>query len=182
MIPRRDNGLKKAEKEFPNPKKKINKKKVMLCVWWDYLGIIYFELLDNNETIDSYLYASQLEMVQEALVKKRSVLINRKIPLLLHDNAKPHVSKIVQEKINDLGWEVLPHPPYSPDIAPSDFHLFRSLQNSLQEKKFKNLDDIKSHIQDFFDSKTQSFYQKGIEMLPQRWKSVVDSNGDYFDY
>ncbi|KAG5318536.1 MOS1T transposase, partial [Pseudoatta argentina] len=44
--------------------------------------------------------------------------------ILLHDNARPHVAKPVKTYLETLKWEVLPHPPYSPDIAPSDFHLF----------------------------------------------------------
>ncbi|VDP00645.1 unnamed protein product [Heligmosomoides polygyrus] len=41
----------------------------------------------------------------------------------LHDNMRPHVAKVVQQKFEKLGWTVLPHPPYSPDIAPSDYHI-----------------------------------------------------------
>ncbi len=48
-------------------------------------------------------------------------------PCLLHDNAAPHTAKVTKETLEALGFRVLPHPPYSPDLAPSDFHLFRSL-------------------------------------------------------
>ncbi|GFT61092.1 histone-lysine N-methyltransferase SETMAR [Trichonephila clavipes] len=51
-----------------------------------------------------------------------------------HDNARPHTAIVTQQKLNALGWEVLGHPPYTPDIAPSDYYLFRSLQNYLTEK------------------------------------------------
>ncbi|KAG5344031.1 SETMR methyltransferase, partial [Acromyrmex charruanus] len=51
-----------------------------------------------------------------------------------HDNTRPHTSLITRQKLRKLGWEVLMHPPYSPDIAPSDYHLFRSLQTSLNGK------------------------------------------------
>ena len=43
---------------------------------------------------------------------------------LLHDNVRPHVASSVRTKINKFGWEVLQHPPYSPYLAPSDFHVF----------------------------------------------------------
>ena len=99
--------LDEGEKPKPSPKRKSNKKKVMLCVFWDFQGIIHFELLENNETVDSNLYSLQLENLNQSLIRKRPKFKKRKKPVLLHDNAKPHISKIVQEKISDLDWEVL---------------------------------------------------------------------------
>ncbi|KOX72526.1 Histone-lysine N-methyltransferase SETMAR [Melipona quadrifasciata] len=61
-----------------------------------------------------------------------------------------HFARRTLEKINELGWEVLPHPPHSFDIAPSDFHLFRSLQHFLNGKKFENLDDVQNAISRYF--------------------------------
>ena len=57
---------------------------------------------------------------------------------------------IFGQKLLELGWDVLPHPPYNPELAPSDYFLFRSLQNSLNGKNFNNDDDIKSYLIQFF--------------------------------
>ena len=59
---------------------------------------------------------------------------NSKIVVLLHDNSRPHTERVTQEKILELQRPVLPHPPYSSDLAPTDFHLFCSLQNFLKGK------------------------------------------------
>ncbi|EZA57614.1 Histone-lysine N-methyltransferase SETMAR, partial [Ooceraea biroi] len=59
-------------------------------------------------------------------------LVNRKGVLFHQDNARPHTSLTIRTKLLQLGWDVLPHPAYSPDIAPSDYYLFRSLQNFLK--------------------------------------------------
>ena len=67
---------------------------------------------------------------------------------------------------------------YSPDLAPSDYFLFRSLQNSLNDKNFNNDDDIKSYLIQFFANKNQ-FYECGIMMLPERWQKVIDQNGQH---
>ncbi|EZA48646.1 Histone-lysine N-methyltransferase SETMAR [Ooceraea biroi] len=63
-----------------------------------------------------------------------------------YDNARPRTSLVAREKLLQLGWDVLLHPPYSPDLAPSDYHLFRSLQNALNGKTFTADEDIKSFL------------------------------------
>ena len=89
-----------------------------------------------------------------------------------HDNAKPHVAQIVMEKLDKFGWELLPHPPYSPDLAPSDYHLFRTLSNDMRGKKFKDEDDLKNYPQNFFDSNPKEFYASGIYDLPEERSHV----------
>jgi histone-lysine N-methyltransferase SETMAR len=75
--------------------------------------------------------------------------------------------------------EVLPHPPYSPDLAPSDFHLFRSLQNHLNGKTFKNDEELKNWLDEFFDSEPAAFFKSGMDKLPGRWEYVVNNEGAY---
>ncbi|KAK1137736.1 hypothetical protein K0M31_002230 [Melipona bicolor] len=148
-------------------------------VWWDYKGILYFELMPQNQTINSNVYVEQLDKLNDAIEEKRPVLSNRKGVVFHHDNARPHTSLVTRQKLLELGWDVLSHPPYSPDLAPSDYHLFRSMQNSLNGKIFNNADDVRSHLIQFFNSKDQTFYERGIFTLPERWKKVIDKNGQY---
>ena len=82
--------------------------------------------------------------------------------------------------IEELGWEVLPHPPYSPDLALTDYHLFRSMSNHLSGLTFENENSIATWIEEFFDQKSPSFFKHGIDKLPERWKEVIDSGGEYF--
>jgi histone-lysine N-methyltransferase SETMAR len=70
-----------------------------------------------------------------------------------------HVSIMTQEKLNEFGWEILTHPVYSPDIAPSDYYLFRSLPNHLHGEKMGSFDDVKKCVDDFFDSQPAEFYE-----------------------
>ena len=138
-------------------------------------------MLPTNTTITAALYRDQLGRVVTKLTIQRPSLVNRKRVILLHDNARPHVAKMTHEKIVELGWEVLPHPPYSPDLGPSDYYLFRSLQQQLRTKNFENDDEVKMFLNTFLNSKSTSFYRNGIEMLVGKWQRVVDCNGDYFD-
>ena len=100
--------------------------------------------------------------------------------LLLHDNARPHVADLTKQKMGTLGMTDLLHPAYSPDLAPSDYHLFRSLEHYLREKKFKSKEEIKCVLLIFFYSKPAEFYKKGIFDLPNRWQKVIENNGNYF--
>ncbi|KAJ0178716.1 hypothetical protein K1T71_005491 [Dendrolimus kikuchii] len=84
-----------------------------------------------------------------------------------------------QQKLREFGWEVLMHPPYSPDLAPSDFHLFRSLQNSLGSVRLTSREDCQNNLSQFFDQKPQNFYSNGITSLPTRWQKVIQQNGTY---
>jgi histone-lysine N-methyltransferase SETMAR len=78
----------------------------------------------------------------------------------------PYTAKATQKKILELNWTVIPYPPYLPDLAPSDFHLFCSLHNHLREKRFEN----EIRLVKFFDSIPPEFYSRGIDKLPERWE------------
>ena len=84
---------------------------------------------------------------------------------------RPHIAKLVREKLDTFGWNIFPHPPY--------FHLFRSMQNFLDGKEFENDEEVKSAIFTFFASKPQSFFQNAISALVKRWHYIVDSAGEY---
>lgn len=165
--------LKPGSSGVPTPRSDLHPRKVLLCVWWCATGPIHWELLPPNTTVTADLYCRQLDIVATKLRGKMDRVY------FLHDNARPHVAKDVRQKLQDLGWTTLPHPPYSPDMAPSDYHLFRSLHHFLDGQAFKDEDDLKSSLQSFFDQKSQSFYRQGIDNLPIRWQYIVDNNGAY---
>ncbi|GFV97394.1 histone-lysine N-methyltransferase SETMAR [Trichonephila clavipes] len=94
--------------------------------------------------------------------KKKPALESGKGIVFHHDNARPHTGMVTQQKLNALGWEVLGHPTYSPDIAPSNYYLLRSLQNYLTGKKFKSFESVSKGVADYFNSKDENFYRTGI--------------------
>ena len=115
----------------------IRRKKVSLSVWWDYEGIVYFELLPPNRTINSVVYIEQLTKLNNAVEEKRAELTNRKGVAFHRDDARPRASLVTRQKLLELGWDVSPRPPYSPHLASSDYFSFRSLQNSSNGKNFQ---------------------------------------------
>ena len=164
------------------PKKNIHASKVMLCIWWDQSGAIYHELLKPSKTITGDRYRLQLIRLNRALKEKRPEWDGRHDKLiLLHDNARPHVAKPVKKYLEGVDWEVLLHPPYSPDIAPSDYHLFRSMQSALTGERFTSHESVENWLNEWIKSKEPDFFRRGIRMLPERWGKVVASDGAYFE-
>jgi len=98
-------------------------RKTMLCVWWDQEGVIYYKLLKSSETVDAHRYHQQLIKLHRVLREKRPHYRKRHGKLIsLHDNAPLHTT-MVQNYFETLNYKVLSHPAYSPDMAPSDYHL-----------------------------------------------------------
>ncbi|UYV63735.1 hypothetical protein LAZ67_2005461 [Cordylochernes scorpioides] len=101
--------------------------------------------------------------------------------LFLHDNARPHTSCKTVSIIIKLGFEVLEHPAYSPDLAPSDYFLFGLPKKELKGKRFDSDEDVQRVVQDFFHTLPKSAYKEGIYKLPERWRRCIESQGDYFE-
>ncbi|UYV71187.1 hypothetical protein LAZ67_8002076 [Cordylochernes scorpioides] len=146
------------------------------------LGVIYYQLLQPNETITGERYQQQLMRLSRALKIKRPPYAKRHDKVIYqHDNARPHVAKVVKETLEALQWDVLPHPLYSPDIAPSDYHMFRSMTHSLAEQHFTSYEEAKNWVNVWIASKDEEFFRHGIRMLPERWEKVVAKDGQYFE-
>jgi len=139
-------------------------------------------MLEPGETVTSARYQKQMIKLSNAIEAKRPFTDSgtRQV-ILLHDNARPHTAKATMEVISNLNWEVLPHAAYSPDLAPSDYHLFRSLQHHLCDSHFRSLEEVKKSIDEFIESKSPSFFRSGIRKLAERWQKCVESEGDYFE-
>ena len=88
---------------------KVGTSDVKKTRWWTGRQILHYELLPTGQTITGDLYSQQLERVQQALRQKKPELLNRKGVLFLHDNARPHVARVVRDTIQQLGWEILYH-------------------------------------------------------------------------
>ena len=103
--------------------------------------------------------------LDKEMKEKRPELATRKGVIFHQDNARPHTSLVI--------------PSYSPDLAPSHYHLFRSLQNHLNGKTFDSNEAVKNELIQFFVSKNQTFYESGIMKLTERWQKVIGQNDQY---
>ena len=101
--------------------------------------------------------------------------------LLNHDNAPAHTSHVAMATIHDCGFELLSHPPYSPDLAPSDFHLFRHLKESLRGRAFKEDEDVTVAVNEWIEERDQNFFLETIKTLEERWETCVVLQGNYVE-
>ena len=164
------------------PKPNQFDKKAMICVWWNFQGLQHFELLPQGRSINAELYCQQLDRVYEKLKQKYPAMINRGKALFQQDNARPHTARLTKGKFEQMdGVEILPHPPYSPDAAPSDYGLFRSMTHFLRGRQFVNFDEVEEACLQYFHSKPEDWYMGQIRMLADRWQKIVDNDGLYFD-
>jgi len=103
-------------------------------------GLVYCELLKSGDSITGDRY--QLQLIRLRITARKTAGYEQRHDkvILLHDNARPHVAKVIKKYLETLKWDVLPHPPYSLDIAPSDYWLFRS-------SKFTSFAEIENWLQ-----------------------------------
>jgi histone-lysine N-methyltransferase SETMAR len=100
---------------------------------------------------------------------------------LLHDNARPHTATATQQLLQSFNWEVLDHPAQSPDLAPSDFHLFLHLKKHLAGQKFHKDEEVKNEVTTWLRAQAAEFYNIGIQKLVPRLNKCVDKGGDYVE-
>ena len=86
---------------------------------------------------------------------------------------------MTQQQLKDLKWTVLDHPPYSPDLAPSDYFLFRNMKNEMLRQDFHSFVDIESKMNSYFEGKSSEWYYKGISMFVDQLKAVIKAKGTY---
>lgn len=168
-----------SPKHFPKPK--FHQQKIMVTVWWSAIGVIHYSFLETNQSITAEIYCNQLADMHASLQEKSPALVNRRGPILLHDNARPHVARLTLQKLTDLGYETLPHPPYSPDLSPTDYHFFKHLSTFLNGKTFRSKEEVKLAFNNFVASQPITFYQRGINNLVDRWQRCITAQGSYFD-
>ena len=153
-------------------------KKIMGTVFWDSRGVLLFETLQPGETINAARYCQTLDKLREAIRRKRPRQLTNGV-ILQHDNATPHTARVTQGWLEKYGF--LPHPPHSPDLAPSDYHLFGPLQRELAGKRFDDDEELVDHVQKWLQNLDGSFFREGIYSMVRRWQKCVDRLGCYVE-
>ena len=100
---------------------------------------------------------------------------------MLHDNAPIRKSMIAQQAVCDCGFVQLDHPAYSPDLAPSDYFLFRNLKTHLCGVRYPDDEALKEAVKEWLEAQTEEFYFSGINSLSEKCRKCIELSGDYIE-
>lgn len=154
--------------------------KVMATVFWDQEGVVLVDFLQGRKTVTGPYYVDVLKKLRTQVAKKRPGKLHRGI-LFHHDNAPAHSARITKEILREFRWELLPHPPYSPDLAPSDFFLFPKLKEHLKGVRFNTTDEAKHAARTWLQNQPADFFKNGIMGWKHRLEKCIDRDGSYVE-
>ena len=138
------------------------------------------DFLERGSTINSERYCETLKKLRRAIQNKRWGKLSSKV-LFFHDNASPHTANRTRELLDHFGWEVFAHAPYSPDLAPSDYHLFPNMKTWLATQCFDNDAELQAGMNEWLKSQAAKFYDDEINKLVHRYDKCLNLNGDYVE-
>ena len=118
------------------------------------------DFLTDCRTINAEYYSALLEGLVKAATRNKRKRVQTSV-LFLQDNIRPHMAARTMDTIQKLKWKVLSHPPYSPDLASSDYHLFGPLKEHLGGKRFRNYEEVIQAVQEWLLWKPKEFFLSG---------------------
>ena len=101
--------------------------------------------------------------------------------MFLHGNALSHRALATQKKLAYLGFQCLDHPAYSPDLAPSEYHLFPGLKKQLKGRHFSSDAGVIAAAETWLDGTNYSTFLSGLQKLEQRAKNCIEHHGEYVE-
>ena len=170
--------------DSPRPQKARRKQgslKVMHIMFFDMKGILVNWPVPAGTTVNGDYYRWFLQQkLRPAIRKKRPELLESGV-VLLHDNAPAHCKRSVVDLLDDWDWDVLLHPPYSPDLSPCDFYLFAQVKKTLRGRRFHTAEEIVDACNESVRDVAKAGVETGITGLLHRWQKCKDVNGDYVE-
>ena len=155
-------------------------KKVMATVFRDSEGVMLVDFLEGKKTVTGAYYVEVFRKSRAKLAEKRPGKLHRRI-LFHYDNAPAHSSRIVRDVLREFRWELLSHPPYSPDLAPSDFFLFPKLREHLKGVHFNDTNEAKQAAKTWLTKWSADYYINGIKGWKHCLEKCIDLDGHYVE-
>jgi len=171
--------LREGEQPDQAPSRTISSPKSMVVIFWNFSGFKLVVALEDGQRCNSQLTVSLLHRLDAMIRRKRPKMGLR--GMWLHwDNARPHFSATTRDALDDLKLRILPHPPYSPDIAPSDFFLFGYLKEMLKGRKFAGRVELEDAITVLMDNIPKEVLENVKDAWIERLRRVIELEGEYY--
>ena len=126
------------------------------------------DFLPKRSTITGVYYANLLDQLRTAIREKRR-------------GARVHTCKVAMDAVERNGYELIPHPAYSPDLAPSDFFLFPNLKKDIRELHFRSDEEVVAAVEEWVNGKDPDFFSSGLKALEHRWSKCITLEGNYIE-
>ena len=134
----------------------------MASVFWDRKEISMIDFMPKGITINAAAYCETLKKLKTKIKNKRRGLLTRGVSLL-HDNTRPHTTRLTQDLLISFGWDIVTHPPYSSDLEPSDYHLFNKLKEFLGGRRFSNDEEVQDAVEKWLRVVERKVHDEGIQ-------------------
>lgn len=173
-----------ATKNMKRPciaKRTISARKVMYAIFFTNQGPALQMAVPKGKSVNSKFYRKVVLKTLKKYFEKRRPATGLAGVRLLHDNASSHKAAIVREFLTQQKVVELPHPPYSPDLAPCDFFLFPRLKKYLTGRKFKKRKELGSAIFQCLKGIPKSDYENAFKSWIRRLKLCIMNKGEYFE-
>jgi len=154
-------------------------KKDMATIFWDRKGILLTEFMAPGTTITSEVYCGTLHKLRRSIQNKRRGMLTKGV-VRVHDNARPHTAVRTNALIKRFNWEIFDHPPYSPDLAPSDYHLFSKMKVWLVTQRFQSNEELMDGVNNWLHTLAAPFFDEGLQKLVSRYK-CLNVHGHYVE-
>ena len=145
-------------------------------VFFDWEGIVHHEFVPRGQMVNKQLYEEVLARLRDAMRRKRPELWENQTLMLattMHRLTRRSSSAVIWQNIR----HVVPHPPYSPDLAPADFLLFPKLKTTLKGRRFQTIDEIQEKAIRELRAITESAFQEAFQQWKKRWERCIANRG-----
>jgi len=152
-----------------------------MIAFFDIDGLVDHEFVPTGQTVNYEFYKTLLQYLRDAVRRHRPEMWRSGNWILHHDNASAHRAVTTNEFLSKHNIPSLPHPPYSPDLAPCDFFLFPQLKKTMNGRRFDCVEDIQANATRQLRAITKRDYRRCFRQWQERWNKCKQAQGRYFE-
>ena len=138
------------------------------------------DFLPKRSTITGMYYANLLDQLRTTIRKNRQDKLSKGF-LLQQDNARVPTCQVAMDAVEWNRYELIPHPAYWPDRAPSDFFLFPNLKKDIRGLHFRSDEEVMMAVEEWVNGKDPDFFSSGLTALEHHWSKCITLEGNYIE-